>query len=244
MKKLIQRLQPFGEKAAQVQHALETATQRAAELRESVAVATGTFQQLRGDVEKSVQGLRADTEEQLVQTLRDVQEAVPVLRQAGFELRGVDIELGLNRRLLIHLERGEDVQAAFLRQLIAENLSHRTIHGLLTALLEAGELAEKIHLGDLQYCELILGIGVSTSARLCWRSTRSESEFLASAAATRSSLLAPPCPPQPPVWESELPPSHKAAISKPGACPRRGLDPSPAPTRRSPPRPQLHTPHP
>jgi hypothetical protein len=78
------------------------------------------------------------------------------------------MELGMPQRLIVHLEKMEDVPHATLRSLIAASESRRTTHAILCALLKAEELADRVNLTDLTYHKLMVYVGPLPTVRLCW----------------------------------------------------------------------------
>lgn len=170
MKKFISRVQDLSQRAAQLQQTLQSAPAKAAQIREAVAATTGQLQQLRSEVQTSFTGLRTDNDDKLTESLLEIDGSAELLLQAGYHLDGVDMDLGINRRLIVRLEKVEDVPHGTLRSLIAANQSKPALHGILSALLRAEGLADRIALTHLTYQTLIVDVGLAPCVRLCWRS--------------------------------------------------------------------------
>src|SRR5690606_11335965 len=98
-----------------------------------------------------------------------------VLLEAGFELTGVDLDLASSQRLTLYLTRVSAVSTDDLRALRKTHEQQHTLHGLLTAILEAEELASRVDLEDLDYSELEVHVGPVPTARVCWRPASTES---------------------------------------------------------------------
>jgi hypothetical protein len=169
MKRVIHRIQALGEKAAQLKHAVEGAPAVAAGIRDAVAVTAGQLQQLRADVQTGVSGLRVEDEERLLAALREVSANTDVFEQAGFGLSGVDVELGLLRRIVVRLDKFEEVSLSRLRSIHASSAGRPTVQALLNALIKAEEMAAKVALPDLTYRQLIVDVGPAPTVRVCWR---------------------------------------------------------------------------
>jgi hypothetical protein len=169
MKKVIHRIQALGEKAAQLKHAVEGAPALAGTIRDAVAVTAGQLQQLRADVQAGVSGLRVEDEDRLLAALREISESTDLFEQAGFGLGGVDVELGLLRRIIVRLEKLEDVSLSRLRSIHADSAGRFAVQALLNALIKAEEMAAKVELPDLTYRELIVDVGPAPTVRVCWR---------------------------------------------------------------------------
>lgn len=168
MKKFVTRVQEIGNKAAQIKAAIESVPPRVLEVREAVAGAASQFQQLRSEVQSNVTTLRADSEEKLIETLREIDGAAPTFREAGYELYDIEMELGLPQRLIVHLEKVEDVPHHRVRSLIASHEKFKTTHAILQALLKAEELAERVDLTNVSYHKLTVYVGPLPVVRLGW----------------------------------------------------------------------------
>jgi hypothetical protein len=172
MSKLIHKVQALGNKAAQIKAAIESVPPRVAEVREAFAATAGQFQQLRSEVQANVTTLRADNEEKLIETLREIDAHAGTFREAGYELSGIEMELGLPQRLVVNLEKVEDVSYSKIRMLTSANQASRATHAILTALLKAEELADGVDLSSLTYHKLIVYVGPLPVVRLCWCANR------------------------------------------------------------------------
>jgi hypothetical protein len=169
MKRVIHRIQALGDKAAQLKHAVEGAPAVAAGIRDAVAVTAGQLRQLRADVQAGVSGLRVEDEDRLLEALREVSAGNDVFERAGFGVSGVDVELGLLRRIIVRLEKLEEVSLSQLRSIHASSTGRPTLQALLNALIKAEEMAAKVVLPDLTYRELIVDVGPAPTVRVCWR---------------------------------------------------------------------------
>ena len=174
MKKFVHKVQEIGNKAAQIKAAIESVPPRVAEVREAVAATAGQFQQLRSEVQSNVTNLRADSEEKLIETLKEIDASAGAFREAGYELYDVEMELGIPQRLIVHLEKFEDVAFHRLRSVAAANESKTATHAILSALLKAEEMAERVNLTNLTYHKLMVYVGPLPVVRLCWCSQTSE----------------------------------------------------------------------
>lgn len=169
MKRFISRVQSLSQKAAELKAAMQQVPPKVAEIREAVAATTGQLQQLKSEIHYSVADLKADNEDHLSEALQVINASADVFAKAGFLLSGIDLEISPVQRLLVHLSRVETVHASVLRSLASANQHRRATHAILSALLQANQMADTVELGDLIYDEVIVGIGPIPSVRLCWR---------------------------------------------------------------------------
>lgn len=177
MKKFIQRVQDLGQKAAHLKQVVEAAPEQAAQLRDTVLMTAGQLQQMRHDVQSSVMGLKADNEARLAQALKEINDHAEVFQEAGYELTGVDMELSPTQRLIVHLERRDNVSEAVLRSLLSANSGRQTLYALINALAKAESIHERVNLSHLTYRELVVHVGPTPSVRLCWQKDAPEQNF-------------------------------------------------------------------
>jgi hypothetical protein len=176
MKKFARKIQQFGEKAAQVQRAIDAAPAKAAQIRESVLATAGQIQQLRADVLSSVSGMRSADDARLVETIRELGNAGPAFAEAGFELESVELEMGLHQRLVVQLVRVAEIPAARIRGLRDMKWESPAVQSILGALLTAQELATRVDGGNLEFSRVTAYVGASPSVRIAWEPINAEEE--------------------------------------------------------------------
>jgi hypothetical protein len=197
MKRVIHRIQALGDKAAQLKQVVEGAPAVASSIRDAVTVTAGQLQQLRADVQAGVSGLRVEDEDRLLAALREVSASTEVFEQAGFELSGVDVELGLLRRIIVRLDKFEEVSASRLRSIHASSAGQFTVQALLNALIKAEEMAAKVELPGLYYRQLIVDVGPAPTVRVCWRPDTVQDETVIASPVAASPGPKPPVLPAP-----------------------------------------------
>ena len=169
MKQFISKVKNLSQKAAEIKAAMQQLPPKVAEVRDAVAATTGQLRQLKSEIHYSVADLKADDEDRLSEAMQELNASAEDFEKAGFTLRGVDLEISPVQRLLVRLAKKEEVHSAVLRSLTSANQQRRTVHAILSAMLQAKQMGETVKLDELNYCELIVGIGPIPSVRLCWR---------------------------------------------------------------------------
>jgi hypothetical protein len=169
MKQFMSRVKNLSQKAAEIKAAIQQVPPKVAEIREAVAATTGQLQQLKSEIHYSVADLKADQEDSLSEAMQEINSSVDVFAKAGFVLNGVDLEISPVQRMLVHLARVEDAHASVIRSLLSANQHRRTTRAILSALLQAKQMAETVEFNSLVYDEVAVGIGPIPSIRLCWR---------------------------------------------------------------------------
>lgn len=191
MKKFVSKVQRLNQKAADFRQVAENAQPKIGELREAVISAVGQVQKLRSEMAAGVSPLRAENDGHLVALLREIDGASAVLAEAGVRVAEVEMDLGLNRRLIVRLDRLERVEPARLRALLNTHDQEPALKALLNALLNADELAKTIELTHLNYQRLTVEVGLIPSARIGWRPETPAADLSAASNIVRSSTLAP-----------------------------------------------------
>lgn len=174
MKQFISKAKNLSQRAAELRTALQQLPPKVAEVRETIAATAGQLQQLKVDVQSSVTDLKADNEHRISHALLEIESSRGIFLDAGFELGGVELEISPVQRLLVRLRKLEEVPLSALRALIAANQKVKTTHAILSALLQAQQMADEVELADLEYRELLVSLGPIPSIRLCWREEEGE----------------------------------------------------------------------
>lgn len=169
---LMEKVQKLGRKVEPIRQFVQNAPAEMARIREAVAVTAGQLQQLRSEIQAGLGDLRADSGDQMLAALNELRGASGVLRQAGFEFAGVDLELGVTagQRLMIQLRRVEVVPPAMLRALASAYPGNLVLRAVLAALERAIQMAETVDLRELDFTQLTVALGPAPSVRIGWRS--------------------------------------------------------------------------
>lgn len=169
--KLVARIQSLGRQANQLRQVVEAAPAQAARLRESVVLTVGQLHQLRSEIQSGISELRSDSGDHLLKVLGEVRDSTGVIRQTGFELAGVDLEIGLTagQRLLLLLRKVEEKPAAEIRALVEAHAGRPALRGVLAAIQRAVELADTVDLPGLSLGQLTIAVGPIPTIRIGWR---------------------------------------------------------------------------
>jgi hypothetical protein len=177
MKRFVSKVQNLSQKAAQIQQAIQSVPPKISQLTESVAVTAGQLQQLRTSIQSSVTDLRVDNPDRILEALKEIHDSGDTFAEAGYDLRGVDMELSPVQRLIVHLDKIEDVAHPQIRALISANQNKKTVHALLSSLLQAEAVVDRVALSELTYRTLVVHVGPIPAVRLCWRTEEAEEEL-------------------------------------------------------------------
>jgi hypothetical protein len=112
--------------------------------------------------------LKALGAEKLQDTMAAFRAALPALRQAGFELREFEIELGVNPKLIPHFIHAPttDADIAAARQSLVGN---KLGASMLGALIRAGDAHRQIGVTGFHRAHMEIEIGLIPAVRLRYR---------------------------------------------------------------------------
>ena len=112
--------------------------------------------------------LKAFGAEKLDQTMAAFLRALPALRQAGYELREFEIELGITPKIIAHFQplsaSDEDVAAA--RDALKDN---KIGASMLSVLRRAGDVHRQVKVPGFQCAHMEIDVGVIPAVRLRYR---------------------------------------------------------------------------
>jgi hypothetical protein len=224
MKQFISKAQNLGRRAAGLSQAVQALPMHAAKIREAVTMTGGELHQIRADVQSNIHALRADSEDHLLRTMREVSDHATVFEQAGYELIGMDLDMALNQRLAVHLDRFEIVSHAELRTLV-ERQSCATVRSILAGILKAEETAANVELSHLQFVGLVVHAGLAPTIRMEWRVIDAAPEpAIAIREAATPAHPATNFPPMASMFESRPLPASTAAAAPPLSLPSVAAD--------------------
>ncbi|HVK80952.1 MAG TPA: hypothetical protein VM915_10075 [Verrucomicrobiae bacterium] len=112
--------------------------------------------------------LKAFGAEKLDQTMAAFLRALPALRQAGYELREFEIELGITPKIIAHFlplpASDDDVAAA--REALKDNKIGASMLGVLR---RAGDVHRQVKVPGFQCAHMEIDVGVIPAVRLRYR---------------------------------------------------------------------------
>lgn len=112
--------------------------------------------------------LKAFGAEKLQETMTAFQAALPALRQAGYEMREFEIELGITPRIISHFisvpASAEDVAAA--REALKDN---KVGASMLSVLTRAGDMHRQIKVPGFSCALMEIDVGILPAVRLRYR---------------------------------------------------------------------------
>ncbi len=123
---------------------------------------------------EATQELKSVGEDKLLETANAISKNRPVFEEAGYTVSGMEMELGLNPRVVANFRRHAEVPLREQELLIAELEKKPPAEGnlvvlMLKSLLKVQAMENRVHLDQLALAEVTLEIGIPPSARITWR---------------------------------------------------------------------------
>ena len=143
---------------------------KADKIRETIEEGSNTLRELREEVEGTVDKLKVDSEEKLMDTVTEIQESTKVFEEAGYELLGLRIEMGFNPKVVPRIRRVKDISDREFRSLMSKHEDREVVNALLKAIRKAEELEDKVSLSDhnLELCNFEIEVGVVPAVHVTW----------------------------------------------------------------------------
>ena len=139
---------------------------------------SGAVTEAAGEVKQAMteatQELKSVGEDKLLETANAISKNRPVFEEAGYTVCSMEMELGLNPKVVAHFRRHAEVPLREQELLIAELEKKPPAEGnliihMLKSLLKVRAMENRVHLDQLALAEVALEVGIPPSARITWR---------------------------------------------------------------------------
>ncbi len=143
---------------------------KADKIRETIEEGSNTLRELREEVEGTVDKLKVDSEEKLMDTVTEIQESTKVFEEAGYELLGLRVEMGFNPKVVPRIRRVKDISDREFSRLMSKHEDREVVNALLKAIRKAEELEDKVNLSahNLELCNFEIEVGVVPAVHVTW----------------------------------------------------------------------------
>src|SRR5262245_33996732 len=148
----------------EAQKAKEAAAERARELAEQASGVVEDIEAKAADVKEQIAEQAAGMNEmgldKLNETLADFNAALPALREAGYTLNGVNIDLGVPPKIVANFSGGGSAPDEEIERLLAENAERNLTVLLVKSIHRATKLQSSINIKGLRPSGLSVEIGL------------------------------------------------------------------------------------
>ena len=144
-------------RASSVANKASAISAKAGELKELAATKAG---EAKAEVKAKAGEIVDAGAAKLNELLADFNAALPVIRQGGYTLAGVDIDVGLPPKVTAAFSVSDDVSDERVEQLVTEHAERKLTVMLLKSLHRARTLQMKIQIGGLKPKGLAVQVGI------------------------------------------------------------------------------------
>jgi hypothetical protein len=152
----------------------ESAATKAGEMQDSVATKAGemkdTVSTKAGEMKDAAMQAAADARDasfnKAKETIDDFNAALPVIRQAGYQVSEVDIALGIPPKVSCSVTAKPDLTAEHVESVIAEHADKKFTVMLVKALFQAWKLQNAIHIVGMKPRNMGVELGLIPSVTI------------------------------------------------------------------------------
>jgi hypothetical protein len=149
---------------SEAKKAKEAAAAKASEVAQQTSGKAGEVKARAQEVKDQIRDAAADVTgvglAKLTEVLADFNAALPVLREAGYTVEGVDIGLGIPPRFVANFSPGSGVPEEKFEALLAENTDRKLTVLLMKSLHEATKMQAKVNIKGLKPSGFSVVIGL------------------------------------------------------------------------------------
>ena len=138
---------------------------------------SGAVTEAAGEVKQAMteatQELKSVGEDKLLETANAITNNRAVFKEVGYTVCGMEMELGLNPKVVAHFQRHAVVPLGEQELLITKLEKNPPIEGnlvvlMLKSLLKVQAMEKRVHLDQMALEEIALEVGIPPSARITW----------------------------------------------------------------------------
>jgi|TARA_B100000959_G_scaffold287015_1_gene368651 hypothetical protein len=141
---------------------------KAEEIQALIQEGADTIRDIRSDVESTVEDLKTDSEEKMMESLERIQDSERVFKEAGYLLHAVELEMGFNPKVVAVLKRESQISDRKKDRLLKQHEDDKIIKMILTSIFKAESLEDKVHLRRLSFSEVHLEMGLVPAIHVLW----------------------------------------------------------------------------
>ena len=108
----------------------------------------------------TLSGLKDFSDDTLARTAERFDEATPYIEQAGYDIREIEVGLGLSPRLVAHLELRELISEAEQSQILADTKDKKMVHNILSSLFKASNARRKLKFKRFHFTRIELELSL------------------------------------------------------------------------------------
>jgi hypothetical protein len=120
-------------------------------------------------IKQSSSNIQDVVSEKIAQYMKDIKVITPIMNKMGYEINEVEIEVALIPKIIPHFNRHTMVKIEIQEKILAYCKAKNIPTLILSALVEASKIQNKMNLGNLKFTELEMELGVIPSVKMKFR---------------------------------------------------------------------------
>jgi len=118
------------------------------------------------NLKQSSSNIQDTVSEKIAEYMKDIKIITPIINKMGYEINEVEVELALIPKIIPHFNRHTIVKIEIQEKILAYCKEKNIPTLILTALVEASRLQNKMSFGKLKFTELEMELGIIPSLKM------------------------------------------------------------------------------
>jgi hypothetical protein len=127
-----------------------------------------------GNIGKGASGLKDAGVAVLKSTVDELNATLPYLKEVGYTVNEIEVEVGLSPKVILHLYRLFEVNAELFATVLASQAQRKVFCTILNALQQANILQGQIHFQGRYFAEMEIELGMPPAVRMKFLEVRAE----------------------------------------------------------------------
>lgn len=124
------------------------------------------FKDTVNSAKNQVGDLKGSTNEKIQEYTEELNELLPVINRIGYEIRQIEIEIGISPKLIPHFSKIKEVSEDAVQAELYEYKDKKLSLFILTSLIKASKMQNIISIGNLKFTEVELELSVLPAVKL------------------------------------------------------------------------------
>lgn len=126
----------------------------------------GELQAAGAGAVESAKNAGGGVQEKIKEILAEFNDAIPAIKEIGYTVNEVEIELGLPPKIIPHFNKENDVDQETIDSVIDKYKDKKITSLVLSSLSKAASLQDGVHIGALKFAEVEIEIGVVPTVKI------------------------------------------------------------------------------
>lgn len=118
------------------------------------------------DVKNQAGGLKGSVEEKIREYTTELNELLPTINAIGYEVKEIEIEIGIAPKLIPHFAKVRDVSEELVQFELDKYKGKKLSTFILSSLVKASTMRDIINIGSLKFTEVELELSVIPAVKM------------------------------------------------------------------------------